>query len=161
MPYLKIIGAILLVYIGVQLLAEGDDDGDGIEGSSNLFNAIKTILIADLVMSLDNVIAVVGVANKAPEEARITLILIGLALSIPLIIFGSTILLKIMDRFPFIVVLGAGLLGLLAGEMVLTDPSLVKFFETAPSELHWALPVLGIASVLAIGYAIKKKHQKN
>ena len=161
LPYLKIIGAILLVYIGVQLLAEGDDEEDGIEGSANLFNAIKTILIADLVMSLDNVIAVVGVANKAPEEARITLILIGLALSIPLIIFGSTILLKIMDRFPFIVVLGAGLLGLLAGEMLLTDPSLVKFFETAPSELHWVLPALGVAAVLVIGYALKKKHQKD
>lgn len=161
LPYLKIIGAILLIYIGVQLLAESDDDGDGIEGSSNLLNAIKTILIADLVMSLDNVIAVVGVANKAPEEARVTLILIGLALSIPMIIFGSKVLLKIMDRFPFIVVLGAGLLGLLAGEMVLTDPSLIQFFETAPSELHWALPILGIAIVLAIGYALKKKHQKN
>ncbi|SMC36509.1 TerC family protein [Polynucleobacter kasalickyi] len=161
LPYLKIIGAVLLVYIGVQLLAEGDDEDDGIEGSSNLLKAVKTILIADLVMSLDNVIAVVGVANKAPEEARIPLILIGLALSIPLIIFGSTILLKIMDRFPFIVVLGAGLLGLLAGEMVLTDPSLVKFFETAPSELHWVLPILGIASVLAIGYTLKRKHQKD
>jgi YjbE family integral membrane protein len=161
LPYLKIIGAVLLVYIGVQLLAEGDDDEDSIEGSSNLFNAIKTILIADLVMSLDNVIAVVGVANKAPEEARIPLILIGLGLSIPLIIFGSTILLKIMERFPFIVVLGAGLLGLLAGEMVLTDPSLLQFFETAPSELHWALPIVGVITVLAIGYALKKKHQKN
>jgi YjbE family integral membrane protein len=159
LPYLKIIGAVLLIYIGVQLLSEGDDEEDGIEGSSNIFNAIKTILIADVVMSLDNVIAVVGVANKAPEEARITLILIGLALSIPLIIFGSTILLKIMDKFPFIVVLGAALLGLLAGEMVLTDPSLVGFFESAPSFLHWVLPGIGIALVLIIGYALKRKHE--
>jgi len=159
LPYLKIIGAVLLVYIGVQLLAEGDEGEDGIEGSSNIFNAIKTILIADVVMSLDNVIAVVGVANKAPEEARITLILIGLALSIPLIIFGSTILLKIMDKFPFIVVLGAALLGLLAGEMVLTDPSLVSFFQSAPDILHWVLPALGVALVLIIGYALKNKHK--
>jgi hypothetical protein len=159
LPYLKIIGAVLLVYIGVQLLAEGDEGEDGIEGSSNIFNAIKTILIADVVMSLDNVIAVVGVANKAPEEARITLILIGLALSIPLIIFGSTILLKIMDKFPFIVVLGAALLGLLAGEMVLTDPSLVSFFHSAPDILHWVLPALGVALVLIIGYALKNKHK--
>jgi YjbE family integral membrane protein len=159
LPYLKIIGAVLLVYIGVQLLSEGDDDEDGIEGSSNIFNAIKTILIADIVMSLDNVIAVVGVANKAPEEARIPLILIGLALSIPLIIFGSTILLKIMDKFPFIVVLGAALLGLLAGEMVLTDPSLVHFFESASSLLHYALPALGVALVLIIGYTLKNRHK--
>lgn len=159
LPYLKIIGAVLLVYIGVQLLAEGDEDEDGIEGSSNIFNAIKTILIADIVMSLDNVIAVVGVANKAPEEARIPLILIGLALSIPLIIFGSTLLLKIMDKFPFIVVLGAALLGLLAGEMVLTDPSLVSFFESASSILHWVMPAVGIALVLIIGYTLKNKHK--
>jgi YjbE family integral membrane protein len=159
LPYLKIIGAVLLVYIGVQLLAEGDEEEDGIEGSSNIFNAIKTILIADIVMSLDNVIAVVGVANKAPEEARIPLILIGLALSIPLIIFGSTLLLKIMDKFPFIVVLGAALLGLLAGEMILTDPSLVSFFESAPSILHWVIPAVGIALVLIIGYTLKNKHK--
>lgn len=158
LPYLKLIGGILLVYIGVQLLSESGDDGDGVEGSSSMFQAIKTILIADLVMSLDNVIAVVGVANKAPEEARMALILIGLALSIPLIIFGSTLLLKVMDRFPFIVVLGAVLLGFLAGEMVLTDPALVSFFETL-SYMHYVLPAAGMALVLAIGYWFKNQHQ--
>lgn len=159
LPYLKIIGGILLVYIGVQLLSESGDDDEEIEASSSMLHAIRTILIADLVMSLDNVIAVVGVANKAPEEARVLLILIGLGLSIPLIIFGSTILLKIMDRFPIIVVLGAALLGYLAGEMILTDPALVHFFETLSFDMHLITPAIGIALVLGIGYWLKNQNK--
>jgi YjbE family integral membrane protein len=123
LPYLKIIGAILLIYIGVQLMADSEDE-ENIDSPPSIFTAIRTILIADLVMSLDNVVAVAAAADRAPEEMRMPLILIGLGLSIPLIIFGSTILLKIMDRYPVIITLGAALLGFLAGEMFATDPAI-------------------------------------
>ena len=97
-PYLKLIGALLLLWIGVQLLAGGDDEGD-VKAAGSLWHAVRTILIADLVMSLDNVIAVAAAANNAPEAVRTPLLVIGLGLSIPLIIFGSTVLLKLMQRF--------------------------------------------------------------
>ena len=90
--------------------------------------AVRTILIADLVMSLDNVIAVAGAAGRAPEAYRLPLLVIGLALSIPLIIVGSTLLMKVMDRFPIIITLGAALLGFLAGEMFVTDPAIAAWF---------------------------------
>ena len=142
LPYLKMIGAILLVYIGVQLLNEGDEDGE-MEGKDNIWGAIRTILIADLVMSLDNVVAVAAAAQKGPEETRFLLLLIGLGLSIPLIIFGSTMLLKVMERFPIIITVGAGLLGFLAGEMLVSDPAVHdSIVETIPAA-HNVLAVGG------------------
>lgn len=121
-PYLKIIGALALIWIGAQLLVDADDEGHVKEGGT-LAGAIRTILVADLVMSVDNVIAVAGAADRAPEAYRVPLLVVGLGLSIPLIIVGSTLLMKIMDRFPIIIVLGAALLGFLAGEMFVTDPA--------------------------------------
>ena len=106
-PYLKIIGALLLLYIGVTLMLDDEDEeGDVGKQTGGLLVAIRTILIADLVMSLDNVLAVAAAA-----KGNIPLLVIGLALSIPLIIFGSTLLLKVMERFPIIIVAGAALLG--------------------------------------------------
>jgi YjbE family integral membrane protein len=119
LPWLKLIGSVLLVWIGIQLLLpedEGDDEGGG---SDNLAAAIKTILIADLVMSLDNVIAVAAAAGGS-----LVLLIAGLAISIPLVIFGSTLLLKAMERFPVIITIGGGLLGFVAGEMLVSDPAL-------------------------------------
>ena len=121
-PYLKIIGALALIWIGAQLLVDADDEGHVKEGGT-LAAAIRTILIADLVMSVDNVIAVAGAADRAPEAYRVPLLIVGLGLSIPLIIVGSTLLMKIMERYPIIIVLGAALLGFLAGEMFVTDPA--------------------------------------
>ena len=128
LPYLKIIGAILLVYIGVQLLAEGGDEeeGDHKQIKDGMMAAVRTILIADLVMSLDNVIAVAAAA-----KGNTPLLIIGLAVSIPLIIFGSTLLMKVMDRYPIIITMGAALLGFLAGQMVATDPATNRL-RTAP-----------------------------
>ena len=97
-PYLKLVGSLLLLWIAVQLLADKGDEGE-VKASASLWHAVRTILIADLVMSLDNVIAVAGAANTAPVEMRTPLLVAGLALSIPLIIFGSTLLLKVMERF--------------------------------------------------------------
>jgi YjbE family integral membrane protein len=147
LPYLKIIGAILLIYVGVQLLMDGDDDPD-IKSHSTLGAAIRTILVADLVMSLDNVIAVVGAAEKAPAEARTVLILIGLATSIPIIIAGSTLLVKIMEKFPVIITLGAALLGFLAGGMLISDPVTEAWFKANMPNAE--VLVGGVCAVLVI-----------
>ena len=157
LPYLKIIGAILLVYIGVQLLADSDDEAE-MQGHSNIWGAIRTILVADLVMSLDNVIAVAAAAQKGPEETRLILLIIGLGLSIPLIIFGSTMLLKVMDRFPVIITLGAGLLGLLAGGMLVEDPAIKDSIQGAMEDAHMIFEGIGVAIVILLGNYFKRKN---
>jgi len=159
LPYLKIIGAVLLVYIGVQLLADSNDDTE-MDGHSNIWGAIRTILVADLVMSLDNVIAVAAAAQKGPEETRLALLIIGLGLSIPLIIFGSTLLLKVMDRFPVIITLGAGLLGLLAGGMLVEDPAIRDSIQGAMEDAHMIFEGIGVALVILLGTYLKKKNAK-
>ena len=118
LPWLKLIGSLLLFWIGVKLLIPEEDTED-IDASENLIAAIKTILIADLVMSIDNVIAVAAAAGGS-----LTLLILGLAISIPLVIFGSTMLLHLMERWPIIITVGGGLLGFVAGEMLVTDPAL-------------------------------------
>lgn len=144
LPYLKLVGAALLLWIGVGLL-KGDDGEENLESHANLAAAIKTIVVADLVMSLDNVI---GVAAAA--KGNVPLLVFGLVISIPLIIFGSTLILKLMSRFPVIITLGAGLLGWVAGEMALTDPSTAAFVEQH-HYLHNVLPALGAVVVVAVG----------
>ncbi|MFM2119403.1 MAG: hypothetical protein RL722_871 [Pseudomonadota bacterium] len=146
-PFLKLIGSLLLLWIGVQLLAGGDDEGD-VKASDSLGAAIRTILVADLVMSLDNVIAVAAAANSAPEQARTGLLVVGLALSIPLIIFGSTLLLKLMQQFPIIITLGAALLGFVAGEMALSDPSIADWAEHYLK--GWEIPISLICAALVV-----------
>ncbi len=128
LPYLKLIGGVLLLWIGVQLLVDSDDEGE-VKAHGTLGAAVRTILVADLVMSVDNVIAVASAADRAPEAYRLILVVVGLAMSIPLIIAGSTLLMKVMDRFPIIITLGAGLLGFLAGGMFVTDPSDAAWFR--------------------------------
>ncbi len=156
LPYLKMIGAILLVYIGVQLMADSDD-GNDMDASPSLFSAIRTILIADIVMSLDNVVAVAAAADRAPPAMRIPLILIGLAMSIPLIIFGSTMLLKVMEKYPVIITLGAALLGYLAGEMFASDPAIHESLKGFLGEPNVPFQILGILSVVVIGLWLKKR----
>jgi YjbE family integral membrane protein len=144
LPYLKLVGAALLLWIGVGLL-KGDDEEEELEGHSNLMGAIRTIVVADLVMSLDNVI---GVAAAA--KGNVLLLVIGLVISIPLIIFGSTIILKLMTRFPVIITLGAGLLGWVAGEMALSDPA-INVWAAQQHTLHIVAPVAGALLVIALG----------
>lgn len=144
LPYLKLVGAVLLLWIGVGLL-KGEDDDEDIAGNDGLVAAIKTIIIADLVMSLDNVI---GVAAAA--KGNVPLLVIGLVISIPLIIFGSTLILKLMNRFPIIITAGAALLGWVAGEMAVGDPAIKGFVEHYHF-LHTVAPVLGAAIVVAVG----------
>lgn len=145
-PWLKLIGAVLLLWIAVKLLMPEDGGDDGIESSENLWSAIKTILIADLVMSLDNVI---GVAAAA--KGSLTLLILGLAISIPIVIMGATLLMKIMERFPIIITLGAALLGWVAGDMAATDPVVRGWVDAHAAWLHWAAPAAGAAFVVALG----------
>jgi YjbE family integral membrane protein len=144
-PWLKLIGAVLLLWIAVKLLVP-EGEGDDVESSDNLFAAIKTILIADLVMSLDNVI---GVAAAA--KGSLTLLVLGLAISIPLVIFGATMLMKLMHRFPVIITIGAALLGWVAGEMAVTDPVVKDWVDANAAWLHWAGPVGGAVMVVLVG----------
>jgi YjbE family integral membrane protein len=154
LPFLKIIGSLLLMYIGVDLLNEGDEDGEvGHEGNTGMFAAIRTILVADLVMSLDNVLAVAAAAHGDN-----TLLIIGLAISIPLIIFGSTMLLKVMQRFPIIITLGAALLGFLAGEMLLSDPAVTSRIEV-PHAVVTAVAIGCAVLVVVIGRALARRQQ--
>ena len=151
-PYLKIVGALLLLYIGITLLSEDSGDEEGHKEVGSLGAAIRTILVADLVMSLDNVLAVAAAA-----KGNTPLLVIGLAVSIPLIIFGSTLLLKVMDRFPIIITLGAALLGFLAGEMFLTDPAIsTRFGEISHDVVNFA-GAAGAVFVVAVGLWIQRR----
>ena len=151
-PGLKIVGALLLLYIGITLLSEegGGDDGHHMIGT--LAAAIRTILVADLVMSLDNVLAVAAAA-----KGNTPLLVIGLAASVPLIIFGSTLLLKVMDRFPIIITLGAALLGFLAGEMMFTDPAVVARFGELSQGVMDAARAVGAALVVGVGTWLQRR----
>ena len=154
LPYLKLVGAVLLVYIGVDLLkGEEDGDGDGKE-INGMAAAIRTILIADLVMSLDNVLAVAAAA-----KGNLPLLVLGLLISIPLIIFGATLLTKVMERFPIIITIGAALLGFLAGEMLVTDPAMTTRFGAASHTTELLAGALGAVLVVALGtYLSRRQH---
>ncbi len=147
LPYLKLIGAVLLLWIGVQLLLPEEGEAN-IDGHENVLAAIKTILIADLVRSLDNVIAVAAAAGDS-----VMLLILGLGISIPLVIFGSTLLMKVMERFPIIVTAGGALLGWVAGEMAVSDPALGDWIS-ANFQILEKRPVLaGIGLDVIVGLA--------
>jgi YjbE family integral membrane protein len=155
LAYLKLIGGALLLWIAVKLLVPEDDEGEGIESSSNLWGAIKTILIADLVMSLDNVIAVAAAA-----KGSIVLLVLGLAISIPLVIFGATMLMRLMERWPVIITIGAGILGWVAGEMAVTDPVIAHWVEENAAWLHWVAPAVGAVLVIVVGKWIASRAER-
>lgn len=151
LPFLKLVGGLLLLWIGIKMLVPEEEEGE-LEGHSNLAAAIRTIIVADFVMSLDNVL---GVAAAA--KGNTVLLVVGLAISIPLIIYGSTLVLKLMERFPVIVTAGAGLLGWVAGEMMVSDPALsgfLAFSQQTIDSLHHAAPAIGAALVVALGVGI-------
>jgi len=163
LPWLKIVGSLLLFWIGIKLLIPEEGDAD-IKASDQLLAAIKTILVADLVMSLDNVIAVAAAAGGS-----VVLLILGLAISIPLVIFGATLLLKLMERFPVIITIGAGLIGWVAGEMLVADSALegwftglgVQYVEGHPRVGGFGLELLaglvGIVIVVAAGTLLAKR----
>ncbi len=154
-PYLKLVGAVLLLWIAVKLLLPEDGGEDGIAAGGSMAAAIKTILIADLVMSLDNVIAVAAAA-----KGSMVLLVLGLAISIPLVIFGSTLLLKLMDRYPIIITIGAALLGWVAGEMAITDPLVKEWVNTNMAWLHWVAPAAGAVFVVLLGRILAARAER-
>jgi len=126
-PFLKLAGAALLVWIGIKLLVpDHDDDHANIQASDKLWAAVKTVIVADLVMSVDNVIAIAGAAQGAGESHQMPLVIFGLLVSIPIIVWGSQLVIKLMDRFPWIIVAGGMLLGWIAGTMAVSDPAVVN-----------------------------------
>jgi YjbE family integral membrane protein len=151
LSYLQIIGGCLLLWIGVQLLSDEGDHDEGSKEHGSMAAAIRTILIADLVMSLDNVIAVAAAA-----KGDTTLLVLGLAISIPLVIFGSTIMIKLMERFPVIITLGAALIGWVAGETIVSDVVLKSVLDANPW-LHYAAAAVGAAFVVFLGRQLAKR----
>lgn len=153
-PYLKIVGGILLFWIAVKLvLPEEGADGESVSGGSSLFSAIRTIVIADAVMSLDNVIAI-----AAASHGRVELLILGLLISIPLIVYGSTLVLKALERFPLLITAGGALLGWIAGEVVVTDPVLVDWVSREAHYLHdWRIAAIaGAVFVVVTGLSLRR-----
>lgn len=153
LPYLKLVGALLLLWIGIKLILPDEDaHGEGnIKAEAHLWGAIKTIIIADFVMSLDNVI---GVAAAA--KGNVGLLVFGLLVSIPLIAWSSQLVLKLIDRYPFIIHAGGALLGYVAGEMLVTEVALKEVVESR-HYLHWLLPALGAVFVLVMGWWLTRR----
>jgi YjbE family integral membrane protein len=152
-PYLKLVGGLLLLYIGVTLMLEEDEVEQGRDDeNTGMFAAVRTILVADLVMSLDNVLAVAAAA-----KGDTLLLVLGLGISIPLIIFGSTMLLKVMERFPIIITAGAALLGYLAGEMMASDPGLERLVGPVPHTVQNVAGAVGAVLVVVIGMLLSRR----
>ena len=156
-PFLKLVGAALLLWIGVKLLLPQDEEGhNSIQASDKLWAAVKTVIIADLVMSIDNVIAIAGAATGAGGQHQLPLVIFGLLVSVPIIIWGSQLVLKLMDRFPLIITVGGMLLGWIAGTMALSDPAVQNYL---PQTLlwHYGFGLVGALVVLGIGKALRKR----
>ncbi|NLD54414.1 MAG: TerC family protein [Burkholderiaceae bacterium] len=151
-PYLKVVGALLLFWIGVKLLLPEEDHGHAnIEGSDKLWAAVRTVIVADLVMSIDNVIAIAGAAQGAGDGHQMPLVIFGLLVSVPIIIWGSHLVIKLMDRFPMIITLGGMLLGWIAGGMIISDPALTHLTEPHMDWLYWVAHIVGALIVLIWG----------
>lgn len=156
LPWLKLIGAALLVWIGIKLMNQAEEEAE-VGEATGLWGAVRTILLADLAMSLDNVVAIAAAASAAPAPMRPALLAIGLGLSIPLIIFGSTLLLKLMQRYPAIITLGAALLGFVAGEMAVTDAALQGWFDVRLPGLVFGAGVAGAVLVVGVGLLLARR----
>ena len=167
-PFLQLVGAILLLWIGVKLLAPEHDDPHGnIQGSDKLWAAVKTVIVADLVMSVDNVIAIAGAAQGAGEGHQMPLVIFGLLVSIPIIVWGSQLVIKLMDRFPIIITAGGMLLGWIAGTMAVSDPALANptawtWVPKVPQSdtVKYAAGIIGALLVLAIGKWVVARRAK-
>ena len=145
-PLLKIVGGLLLLWIGIKLLLPQHEGGHEISAADHLLGAIKTIVVADAVMSLDNVIGIAGAAKDS-----LGLVIFGLLFSIPIIIWGSRFVLTLMDRFPLVIVFGAALLGWIGGGMIADDVLLVPYVTELPFSVHYASAVVGAALVVVLG----------
>jgi YjbE family integral membrane protein len=149
-PYVQIVGSALLLWIGIKLLIAEDEEHENVQESSTLMAAIKTIIIADFIMSLDNVLAMAGAAR-----GHVWMLVFGLIITIPVVLFGSALLMKIMHRFPITIILGAALIGYVAGKMMVTDPSIMEWVEARAPSLHVIAPIIGAIFVVGAGKLIE------
>lgn len=170
LPYLKLIGGLMLIWIGIKLLTEDGDDSNDINGGDRLSTAIKTIIVADLAMSIDNVIAVASAAEQAQADHKITLVIFGILISIPVVVWGSSLVLKIMDKVPTLVTGGGALLGYLGGEMIVTDRAIqdrvtqllpISAVDFPALDVRLSLTgILGAVLVVVGGWWISQKSSK-
>jgi len=167
LPFLKLVGALLLLWIGIKLLTPEDDGDHDIQASDKLWAAVKTVIVADFVMSLDNVIAIAGAAEATGGAHQMPLVIFGLLVSIPIIVWGSQMVIKLMDRFPVVITIGGMLLGWIAGTMAVTDPAITGWLAGAATEgaaaggepqvsaaIRYGAGVAGALLVLAAGKAM-------
>ncbi len=154
-PYLKLIGGLLLLWIAVKLLVDETDEAD-VKESSTVWSAVQTIVIADLVMSLDNVVAIAAAA-----KGSFALIVFGLVLSVPLIVFGATLIITLLQKYPVLVWAGAALLGWVAGELIASDPFWHSAVGALPASFeHLAAPAAGAVFVVALAWLIKSRRRR-
>ena len=154
LPYLQLVGAALLLWIGVKLIAEEDSGDHEIHSSDRLMSAVKTVILADLVMSIDNVIGVAGAA-----KGSVPLLVFGLVVSIPLVVVGAQLIMKLIERFPWLVIVGGGLLGYIAGEIGVEDVAIKTWVIEHAGYLHWVAPWMGVAIVVAIGVWLTRRQR--
>ena len=160
-PYLKLIGAGFLLWIGVKLmLPEDEGEHAKIPANERLWAAVRTVIIADFIMSLDNVIAIAGVAESGDKAHELVLVVLGLLISIPIIMWGSRLVIRLMERFPLIITLGGMLLGWIAGSIALEDPALIRWVpavESAGAALGYVAGGAGALLVFAAGFLLKSR----
>ena len=154
LPYLQLIGGALLVWIGIKLIAEDSGDEHEIQASDRLVSAVKTVIVADLVMSLDNVIGVAGAA-----KGSLVLLIFGLVISIPLVVVGSQLIMKLLERYQWLVIAGGGLLGYIAGEIATEDTAVKPWIGANAPVLHYVAPVLGVIVVVAAGIWLTRRNR--
>lgn len=154
-PLVKLVGGFLLFYIALDLLKSDGEDPD-LKSGNSLFTAIRTIIIADFVMSLDNVLAVAGVA-----DGHMGLIVFGLAVSIPLIVFGSQLIIKLMDKFPILIWIGALMIAYTAGHMVVADKYGERFVEQTFPQMAFAIPTISMILLVILGLWIKSRQTRH
>jgi YjbE family integral membrane protein len=152
-PFLKIAGGLLLLWIGYKLMIEPETDEADIHAASHLFGVIRTIMIADAVMSLDNVLAVAAAAKGSH-----VLLILGLVISIPLVVYGATLMMALIQRFPFVVTLGAGLIGYVGGEVIVSDPSIEPWLQSHAPWSHFAFPLICAVLVVDCGRLLAPAH---
>src|SRR6185369_4228074 len=154
LPYVQLIGAALLLWIGIKLVAEDEGEGEEVEASDRLMSAVKTVIIADLVMSLDNVI---GVAAAA--KGSLLLLVFGLVISIPLVVVGAQLIMKLIERLPWLVIAGGGLLGYIAGEIAVSDTAVKPWIDAQAPSLHYIAPAVGVLVVVGVGVWLMRKNR--
>jgi YjbE family integral membrane protein len=157
-PLLKFAGGLLLLWIGVRLMAPAHDAHENVKPADKLMAAIKTIVVADAVMSLDNVIAIAGAAESADPEHRLALVIFGLVVSIPLIVWGSQLVLKLLDRFPIVITLGAALLGWIAGGLIINDPAGDRWPILDSPVAEYGMSIAAALFVVILGYVLKRRN---